>query len=200
MIKNSLHIFIFVLMLSYSAVALAAENVEGDVALSSSIEMPEEPELSKGETNKIIRENKREIKKAVKTWVNDVWRANRRGFDKKKFEEIYDRSPRFVAFDQVSPSTTVIDGWHDYRRLWFPILDEYKSWNLSRYKMKYMHVGIDNAVTAFTFRSEVQHEDAEKASEASFHVTLVWHKTRKGWRIIHQHLSGPVRDSDGEQK
>lgn len=158
-------------------------------------EQPQQPEaLDEGEIKKTLRRNRRDVQRATDDWIEKVWFIDRRGLDKKRFEETYDNTRNLVVFDQVLPGQTVIEGWDNYKDVWYPILDNHKMWEMSSRKVRHLSVGLDYATVAMTVKAVVQRKNAEAKSEASFHVTLVWKKGRGGWEVVHQHVSGPVKE------
>ncbi len=121
-----------------------------------------------------------------------LWSITEKPYKIEKIEHLYDHTDRLLAFDLMSPKSTVIKGWDNYQALWSTAMQNFNTWTV--YKLDDIQITIDQnmALTTLLFSGKGTLNDGSPV-EGEFHSTLVWLKKKDEWKIIHEHISGPVK-------
>jgi ketosteroid isomerase-like protein len=99
----------------------------------------------------------------------------------------------FLAFDGMSQDKTVIHGWNQYAAIWGPGMNGFTTASLSEAKPLRTWCNGDGAVTASLARIQGTMPDGQSMDMLG-HLTLVYAWDRGAWRIIHEHMSMPVKE------
>ena len=133
--------------------------------------------------------------KRIAQRIDDVfaaWSVGDGGFDDATIGEIYEKTPEFTAFDTLMPTTSVMEGWDDFARHWtgaLEVMKEFRCWAEDVLETRIMG---DYAYTRLILGVTARNAQTGEKLEGDQQVTLIWRKT-DDWRILHEHLSGPVR-------
>jgi ketosteroid isomerase-like protein len=107
------------------------------------------------------------------------------------FEDLYVPDARLTAFDNFAPKDTYLSGWDSYRTLWEPLINSaFTGQVITRFDIVRSEVSGDLAWTAISFWFEAKRDGKPFAS--SQHATHIWHRIDGEWRIVHEHIMGPI--------
>ncbi|MEO0412776.1 MAG: nuclear transport factor 2 family protein [Pseudomonadota bacterium] len=124
--------------------------------------------------------------------IFDVWSVGDDGFDDAAIGALYDNTDAFTAFDTLMPSTSVMEGWDTFAANWtgaLKRLNDFKCWLEDCLEITV--VG-EVAWTRLILGVSADDQETGERLEGAQQVTLIWRKS-DDWRIVHEHLSGPVR-------
>lgn len=143
------------------------------------------PQISNNQADKeAIRD------KLLGEWRN-LWSTGDKNFTFKGYEKLFLDNDQFLASDALSPSETLIRGWKAYTELWEPYTNQHlHPWTITRLDVNNISVAGDMAWSSVNLYGEGM-EDGEKYL-GSEHCTHVWRKIDGQWRIVHEHVSGPI--------
>ena len=91
------------------------------------------------------------------------------------------------------PTTSIMDGWHAFVRHWEQAIGGMDSFDCELKDVLRLEVHGDIAWTALVLGVDAVLAGSGEPLKAEQQVTLVWGREADGWRIVHEHLSGPVR-------
>jgi ketosteroid isomerase-like protein len=145
---------------------------------------------------------KDELAKRTSDWqsswtaVADPATGNEVPFDvTKRLGGVYVTDERLLSFDLMSPAQTRIIGWAAFKELWGPFMA-----NVSNLRWTpladFRHGGEGNT----GWSAGTVHLSAMAGGqplEMLVHATLIWERTGSGWKILHEHISSPVKDISG---
>lgn len=124
--------------------------------------------------------------------IFDVWSVGSDGFDESAIGPLYDTSDAFSAFDTLMPSTSIMNGWRSFADNWsaaLEVLHDFKCWLVDCLEVTIVgEIAWTRLILGVTARNSQTGEMIEGEQQ----VTLIWRKS-DDWRIVHEHLSGPVR-------
>lgn len=121
-----------------------------------------------------------------------LWSVTEKPYKIKKIEHLYAHTDDLLAFDLMSPEKTVIKGWENYKAIWEPAMQNFNTWTITQVSDVEITVDENMALTTLIFAGEGQLNDKTPVN-GEFHSTLIWKKMNNGWKIIHEHVSGPVK-------
>ncbi|QOI99596.1 MAG: nuclear transport factor 2 family protein [Phycisphaeraceae bacterium] len=121
-----------------------------------------------------------------------AWTKGPGPFDMAALERVCDNTSTFLSFDAISPSTTIIRGWGAYAGIWSQALAGYTSASLTPDEHLAAFMTGHSAWTASLARVNGTLPDGT-VLDVPVHVTLVWQLHGREWRIVHEHVSAPVR-------
>jgi ketosteroid isomerase-like protein len=98
-----------------------------------------------------------------------------------------------LAFDTNAPIISIIDGREVYESTWLPYMQETAFWDTLSVDVMQSGVSGETAWAALTFQAVAQPETVENRDIYESHATLVFQMTPDGWRVVHEHISSPVR-------
>lgn len=113
----------------------------------------------------------------------------------KRLGDIYVTDERLLSFDLMSPAQTRITGWAAFKQLWSPFMANVTNLRWTPLP-DFRHGGEGNT----GWSTGTVHASANiggKPIELLLHATLIWERTPKGWKILHEHISMPVKDVSG---
>lgn len=124
--------------------------------------------------------------------IFDVWSVGDAGFDHEAIGALYDNTSAFTAFDTLMPSTSIMDGWDIFAANWTGALERLKDFSCWLAQCLEITVVGEVAWTRLILGVSAFDTQTSERLEGEQQVTLIWRK-RDDWRIVHEHLSGPVR-------
>ena len=134
---------------------------------------------------------------AIRQRLDDIfpaWSPGRNEFSIGDIADYYVQSENMFAFDTLMPTTSVMDGWQSFADNWKQALGAMDNFNCHMADLINVHVRGDIAWSALILNVSAEVTETGETIEGSQQVSLVWVKEADGaWRIIHEHLSGPVR-------
>lgn len=113
-------------------------------------------------------------------------------FNPAGLEASLDNSAEFLSFDGMYPQGPVIDGFPAYIAIWGPGMNGFKTADLSETKLLRSWSSGDMAVTASLVRVRGVLPDGNTL-ETPGHMTLTWRWSDGSWRVVHEHMSLPVK-------
>ena len=132
------------------------------------------------------------LKQGVAAWAKD-WSSGDELFTMKRVEDLYEHSDRFLEFNTISPAATVTQGYQNFQKLWEPTMQS----------STHAHTTLDDNIevitdgklglTTFTFETEFTDRQLEERFAEHGHASIVWSKEGDDWKIVHEHVSNPVR-------
>jgi ketosteroid isomerase-like protein len=129
----------------------------------------------------------------LKQW-SDVWnpKGEVASFDQDRLARVYDTSA-IVAFDTNSPASTILSGWKTYSDTWVPYMKGAGFWETVSVNVVKTEVVGDFGYSAITYTASAQPEGTANREVYTNHATLIWKKSDNGWKIVHEHISNPVK-------
>ncbi|PRX55367.1 YybH family protein [Flagellimonas meridianipacifica] len=133
-------------------------------------------------------------RKVLSQLVEDykLWSVQEKPYRIEKIEHLYSHTEELLAFDLMSPERTVIRGWESYKAIWVPAMRNFDTWTITGLSDVEITVDKSMALTTLLFTGEGELKDGTPV-KGEFHSTLVWKKSGEGWKIVHEHVSGPVK-------
>ncbi|MEM7568656.1 MAG: nuclear transport factor 2 family protein [Pseudomonadota bacterium] len=124
--------------------------------------------------------------------IFEVWSVGDAGFDNQAIGALYDNTSAFTAFDTLMPSMSIMEGWQCFADNWTGALERLKKFEC--WLEQCLEVTVVGEVAWTRLILGVSADDTETGGriEGEQQVTLIWRKS-DDWRIVHEHLSGPVR-------
>ncbi len=111
----------------------------------------------------------------------------------KRLSGVYVTDERLLSFDLLSPVQTRITGWAAFKQAWGPFMQNVSNLRWSPLA-DFRHGGEGN--TGWSAGTvHVSGTVGNAPIDTLVHATLIWERTPKGWRILHEHISLPVKDS-----
>ena len=136
-----------------------------------------------------------ETKPLVRQRVDDWLAAFSPGEKKVNFtdlEQLYWRENELLTYDTLSPVSTIISGWQSFEQVWKPFLNNLSAWRIELVGDPKFFDSPELTVAALVFHG-VGRTEVGEAVDVTAHATLVWLWRQGVWRIIHEHVSHPVR-------
>ena len=134
---------------------------------------------------------------AIRQRLEDIfpaWSPGRNEFSINDIADYYVQSEDMFAFDTLMPTTSIMAGWQSFADNWTKALGTMDNFKCHMSNLLNVHVMGDIAWSALVLDVSAEIKDTGETMKGSQQVSLVWKKEEDGiWRIIHEHLSGPVR-------
>ncbi|MEM9289580.1 MAG: nuclear transport factor 2 family protein [Pseudomonadota bacterium] len=124
--------------------------------------------------------------------IFNVWSVGDAGFDEDAIGALYDNTDAFSAFDTLMPTTSVMNGWASFSENWTGALSVMKGFRCWLEDCLETTVVGEVAWTRLILGVSAHNSATGEAIKGKQQVTLIWRKS-DDWRIVHEHLSGPVR-------
>ena len=122
-----------------------------------------------------------------------AWSPDERDFSAGHVADFYDQSEQYFAFDTLMPTTSVMKGWQSFADNWELALTKLNNFRCELKEIISLEVRGDVAWTGLRLAVSAVEIETGKTFDTTQQVTLVWEKQGGTWRIMHEHLSGPVR-------
>jgi ketosteroid isomerase-like protein len=134
------------------------------------------------------------LKQSVAAWEKG-WSAGDEIFSMERVENLYAHNDKFLEFDTISPAKTITQSYQSFKELWEPTMQA--STHAKTVVDDNVEVTTDGkmGLTTFTFQTEYTDRKTGKKYAEYAHASMVWEKQDGRWRIIHEHISSPVRRS-----
>lgn len=135
----------------------------------------------------------------IKRWQR-LFSPGEMTYSLKGFEDLFSNEKgALLVYDNFSPENTRFTGFDEYREIWEREINEkFPGLLLYHIEIDRILVNGDLAVSAFTWWGSVLIDG--ELRHTSQHATHVWHKNDGEWRIIHEHLTGPVIENGKESR
>lgn len=137
------------------------------------------------------RSQETEIKQRINDWLAAFSPGNK-PFDFSGLSNLYWQDEELLAFDTLSPQTTRIQGWQTFEAIWKPFMAALAQWQIELVGDIRIILADKIAVAALIWHGTGTTTDRESV-EITAHTTQVWEERSGQWRIIHEHISNPVR-------
>lgn len=130
------------------------------------------------------------IRAALRRW-RELYSYGDKPFSFAGFEDLYDGSGALLAYDNFSDDTRT-EGWAAYRALWEPLINaSFTGQRIVRFDVHRVEtsgrLGWSAIELWFTARRD------GRPFDGSQYGTHVWRKADGRWRIVHEHMTGPVK-------
>ena len=134
------------------------------------------------------------LKQGVAAWAKQ-WSSGDNMFTMDRVDDLYEHSDRFIEFNTISPAGTITQGYQNFQALWEPTMQE--STHAFTTLDDDIRVITDGklGLTTFTFETEFSDRQSGETFAEHAHASMVWSKQDDGWKIVHEHVSAPVRTS-----
>eukprot|EP00730_Choanoeca_flexa_P005380 TRINITY_DN11932_c0_g3_i1.p1 TRINITY_DN11932_c0_g3~~TRINITY_DN11932_c0_g3_i1.p1 ORF type:complete len:170 (+),score=38.34 TRINITY_DN11932_c0_g3_i1:225-734(+) len=136
------------------------------------------------------------IKKQLDRW-RELWSSTGAGkrYNANDYRDLFvDSGDDMLTFDAYVPdwASTQINGFDQYALIWNKDINErFPKWTIVRMDVLRVEVTGDMAWSAMNFWGQGFREDGEHY-EGSQHGTHSWKRVDGRWRILHEHLTGPI--------
>lgn len=111
--------------------------------------------------------------------------------------DLYINTDELLAYDNLAPRDTQINGWKTYKPLWDTVINEsISSQQITRFDIDRVETSGDLGWSGITLRFRAKNKG--KDFYGSQHLTHIWHKVNGRWRIVHEHAFAPVK-VDGKE-
>ena len=134
------------------------------------------------------------LKQGVAAWAKQ-WSSGDDLFTMNRVDDLYEHSDRFLEFNTISPAGTITQGYDNFQALWEPTMQA--STHAYTTLDDDLQVITDGklGLTTFTFETEfIDRQSGERIADRG-HASMVWSKQGDRWKIVHEHVSTPVRTS-----
>lgn len=135
-------------------------------------------------------------KSEIKQRIEDMfvaWSPGKGEFSTEHIADFYDHTERYFAFDTLMPTTSVMTGWQSFAHNWELALNGLNNFQCELTEIISLEVRGDVAWTGLRLAVSAVETASGKLLDTTQQVTLIWERQDGTWRIIHEHLSGPVR-------
>lgn len=136
------------------------------------------------------------IRSQLKRW-RDLFSRTGEGkrYSLEGYEDLY--LEEMLTFDSYVPdwATTQIDGFENYRAIWErDVNDSFPNWTIQQMDVLSVEMAESGelAWSALNFWGEGVRANGERY-QGSQHGTHVWRKVDGTWKIVHEHLTAPIR-------
>lgn len=131
----------------------------------------------------------------VKQWES-AWNLDHESFSMNRFGDLYVQDERLLAYDLTSPDTpSVIRGYQQYTAVWEPFMQSFSPWNIKINDDLRIQTSDRLAFATFTWKIWGTTKADQQKITGDLHATLVFEQFGETWKIIHEHISSPVRDT-----
>jgi ketosteroid isomerase-like protein len=131
---------------------------------------------------------------AIRQRLQEFRRLYSFGSRKFSFEgyDVYINTDELMAYDNLAPKDTKINGWNNYRSLWETFINDSSSnQEITRFDIDRIETSGDLGWSGVTMRFRAKNQG--KYFYSSQHFTHIWHKVNGKWRIVHEHAFSPVK-------
>jgi ketosteroid isomerase-like protein len=134
-----------------------------------------------------------QIKAAIEKW-RGLFSPGEKTFTTKGYEDIFVNSVEFIVFDNFAAKNTHMKSWDEYAATWnAEIPTNFAGLVIFDLEIYRLNVSGDMAWSAFNFW--MRGFPGGKEVYTSQHATHVWRKIDGKWRIVHEHLTGPIKEN-----
>jgi len=134
------------------------------------------------------------ILEQVRQWES-AWDLDRETFSMKRFGDLYVQDETLLAYDLTSPQTpSIIRGYQQYTAVWEPFMRAFSSWNIKINDDLNIRTSDRIAFATFTWKIWGTAKADNQQITGELHATLIFEKLDGKWKIVHEHISTPVRD------
>ena len=137
------------------------------------------------------------IKKEIVQRLEDMflgWSPGDADFSIEDVGDYYDQTDRFFAFDTLMPATSIMDGWKSFADNWeLTLSKQLKNFVCTLDEITFHEVSGDISWMGLLLSVTAEEIGTGKPFSTEQQVSLVWENQDGVWRIIHEHLSGPIR-------
>lgn len=131
----------------------------------------------------------------VKQW-EEAWNLGHDSFSMNRFGDLYVQDERLLAYDLTSPNTpSIIRGYQQYASVWEPFMQSFSPWNIKINDDLNIHTSDRIAFATFTWKIWGTAKADRQQITGELHATLVFEKLDDTWKIVHEHISTPVRST-----
>jgi ketosteroid isomerase-like protein len=133
------------------------------------------------------------LKQSVAAWEK-AWSSGNELFSMDRVDDLYTHDDRFLEFDNLAETRTISPSYESFKSLWEPIMQE--STDIQVIADDNVKVITDGklGLTTFTLKTQFVDRKTKKAAVDHTHASLVWEKQGNRWVILHEHVSGPVKE------
>ncbi len=131
---------------------------------------------------------------AIRQRLQEFRRLYSFGNRKFSFEgyDVYINTDELMAYDNLAPKDTKINGWNNYRSLWEPFINANSAnQEITRFDIDRIETSGDLGWSGVTMRFRAKNKGKDFYS--SQHFTHIWHKVDGKWRIVHESAFSPVK-------
>jgi ketosteroid isomerase-like protein len=142
-----------------------------------------------------MSDNAHLILERVEQW-EAAWNLDRESFSMSRFGDLYVQDERLMAFDLTSPNTpSIIRGYQQYAAVWEPFMQAFSPWNIKINDDLNIRTSDLIAFATFTWKIWGTAKADNQQIIGDLHATLVFEKLDGKWKIVHEHISTPIRDT-----
>jgi ketosteroid isomerase-like protein len=125
-----------------------------------------------------------------------AWNLGDAAFSMNRFGDLYIQDENLLAFDLTSPQTpSIIRGYPQYAAIWEPFMQAFSNWNIKINDDLTIHTSDRIAFATFTWKAWGIAKTDNLKIAIDLHATLVFEHLDGIWKIVHEHISTPVRDA-----
>ena len=135
---------------------------------------------------------KKEIRQRIKNMFI-AWSPGERDFSAGHVADFYEQTEQYFAFDTLMPATSIMKGWQSFADNWELALTKLNNFRCELKEIISLEVRGDVAWTGLRLAVSANEIETGRKLDTTQQVTLIWEKQGGTWRIMHEHLSGPVR-------
>lgn len=130
------------------------------------------------------------IRQSLQEW-RQLYSYGDKKFSFKGYEHLYINTDELLAYDNFSPDTQT-NGWKAYVALWEPLINaKFTGQVTTHFEVQRVETSGELGWSAIM---QWFHAKADgKVFYSSQYGTHVWRKVNDRWRIVHEHLNGPVK-------
>lgn len=118
--------------------------------------------------------------------------ANAKDWTIENVADFYNLSDTYLALDTIMPIASVMLGGDAFKRNWESEVAKMQTFQCELQEIVSQEIYGDSAWTGLIFRTQFVQETGEPV-DMLIQTTLVWRKFNGKWKIVHEHLSDPVR-------
>jgi ketosteroid isomerase-like protein len=177
--------YIATVLLALGLILLGSQNGDEKKVVAASLQPTQVAE------QKLIAQDEQFVRQALQEW-RQLYSYGERPFSFNGYEHLYINTDELLAYDNVAPRDTQIDGWKTYRSIWEPVINaNFTGQEITRFEIQRVAVSGDLAWSAITFWFRAKNQG--KPFYSSQHGTHIWRKVNGKWRIVHEHMTAPVK-------
>ena len=122
-----------------------------------------------------------------------AWSPGEGTFSAEHISGFYDQTERYFAFDTLMPTTSIMKGWQSFADNWEMAITKLNNFQCELKEIIFLEVRAGVAWTGLRLAVSAVEIETGKRLDTTQQVTLIWERQGETWRVIHEHLSGPVR-------
>ena len=113
------------------------------------------------------------------------------------YEHLFVNNNELLVFDNFASDNTRFTGFDTYRKIWEQSINEdFPNFVMYHIEVDRIEVSRNLAWSALTWWGRITKNSETQYS--SQHCTHIWHKHEGQWEIVHEHLSGTVKENGTE--